>query len=79
MNIHRQAAKRSDSLKVRGYPQVIKYMGSKAKIIEYVSGGIRSVHAQGYVCDLFAGAGSLAGAIGTLFRLFQMTFKAIQK
>lgn len=64
MNIHRQAARKSDCLKVRSYPQVIKYMGSKAKIIEYVSDGIRSVHTQGFVCDLFAGAGSLAGAIG---------------
>ncbi len=39
-------------------------MGSKAKIIEYVSDGIKSVHDHGSVCDLFAGAGSLAGAIG---------------
>lgn len=64
MNIHRQTVRKSDILGVRSYPQVIKYMGSKAKIIEYVSDGISSVHSEGYVCDLFAGAGSLAGAIG---------------
>lgn len=39
-------------------------MGSKAKIIRYISDGINSVHDSGFVCDLFAGAGSLAGAIG---------------
>ena len=50
---------------MRSYPQVIKYMGSKAKIIRYVSNGINNVHSHGYVCDLFAGAGSLAGAIGS--------------
>ncbi len=50
---------------MRSYPQVIKYMGSKAKIIRYVSDGINGVHGHGYVCDLFAGAGSLAGAIGS--------------
>ena len=39
-------------------------MGSKAKIIDFVVGGIRQVHNEGPICDLFAGAGSLAGALG---------------
>lgn len=51
-------------LNVRKYPQAIKYMGSKAKIIDFVSDGIRQVHRGGPICDLFAGAGSLAGALG---------------
>lgn len=48
----------------RAYPQVIKYMGSKAKILGFVLGGLSRVHSEGPVCDLFAGAGSLSGAIG---------------
>lgn len=54
----------SDQLKVRAYPQAIKYMGSKAKIIDFVADGVRQVHRGGAICDLFAGAGSLAGALG---------------
>lgn len=48
----------------RSYPQIIKYMGSKAKIIDFVAEGIRRAYRGGAVCDLFAGAASLAGAIG---------------
>jgi len=65
MNIHSETARNREAISVRSYPQVIKYMGSKAKIIRYVSDGINSVYGRGYVCDLFAGAGSLAGAIGS--------------
>lgn len=65
MNIHRETTQEREAISVRNYPQVIKYMGSKAKIIRYVSDGINSVHGHGFVCDLFAGAGSLAGAIGS--------------
>lgn len=46
------------------YPSFIKYMGSKSKIIDFVIEGINEVHRGGGVCDLFAGSGSLAGALG---------------
>jgi adenine-specific DNA-methyltransferase len=46
------------------YPSLIKYMGSKSKIMDFVLSGINEVHDGRSVCDLFAGSGSLAGAIG---------------
>ncbi|MES3004289.1 MAG: DNA adenine methylase [Pseudomonadota bacterium] len=46
------------------YPQFIKYMGSKSKIMDFVLDGLNEVYDGGMVCDLFAGSGSLAGAIG---------------
>ncbi len=48
----------------RPYPQYVKYMGSKSKIMEFVLTGINEVYDGGGVCDLFAGSASLAGAIG---------------
>ncbi|WP_171966514.1 DNA adenine methylase [Mariprofundus micogutta] len=51
----------------RIYPQLIKYMGSKAKIINFVSGSIQSVYNDGIVCDLFSGAASLSGALGATY------------
>lgn len=51
----------------RAYPQLIKYMGSKAKIIDFVSESIRSVYDGGVVCDLFSGAASLSGALGSTY------------
>lgn len=51
-------------LKVRDYPQVIKYMGSKAKIIKFVTEGLQEAYRGGAICDLFAGACTLSGALG---------------
>lgn len=51
----------------RKYPQLIKYMGSKAKIINFVSESIRSIYDGGVVCDLFSGAASLSGALGASY------------
>lgn len=48
----------------RKYPQYVKYMGSKSKIMDFVLTGINEAYAGGAVCDLFAGSASLAGAIG---------------
>lgn len=56
--------RRVDELRVEPFPQFIKYMGSKAKILEFVVSGINRVYSGGGVCDLFAGSASLAGAIG---------------
>ncbi|MFO3797455.1 MAG: DNA adenine methylase, partial [Anaerolineales bacterium] len=52
------------TLKQRPYPQYIKYMGSKSKIMDFVLSGINEVYQGGGICDLFAGSASLAGAIG---------------
>jgi len=54
-------------LEVRKYPQLVKYMGSKAKIIKFVSESIESVYQGGVVCDLFAGSCNLSGALGGIY------------
>jgi adenine-specific DNA-methyltransferase len=46
------------------YPSLIKYMGSKSKIMDFVLEGINEVHDGRAICDLFSGSGSLAGAVG---------------
>lgn len=46
------------------YPHLIKYMGSKSKIMDFVVSGINEAYNGGPVCDLFAGSASLSGAIG---------------
>lgn len=51
----------------REYPKLIKYMGSKANIIEFVSESIQSVYTSGIVCDLFSGAANLSGALGSTY------------
>ncbi|MBI3284231.1 MAG: DNA adenine methylase [Burkholderiales bacterium] len=51
----------------RKYPQFIKYMGSKSKIMNFVLEGINGVigaESPPTILDLFAGSASLAGAIG---------------
>ena len=53
----------------RVYPQLIKYMGSKAKIINFVSESIQSIYDGGVVCDLFGGAASLSGALGASYSI----------
>ncbi|GAB1257275.1 DNA adenine methylase [Aurantivibrio plasticivorans] len=55
------------SVTPRAYPQLIKYMGSKAKIINFVSESIQSIYDGGVVCDLFSGAASLSGALGSSY------------
>ena len=58
-----------ETLRCRQYPQVIKYMGSKAKIVEFIAQGLDRVYSGDSVCDLFAGACSLSGAIGHSTRI----------
>ncbi len=53
-------------LAARPYPQVIKYMGSKARIIDFVIEGLNNADTGGAICDLFSGAASLAGSAGHL-------------
>ncbi|MDO4925358.1 MAG: DNA adenine methylase [Turicibacter sp.] len=45
-------------------PSLVKYMGSKTEIINYVVRGLNEVHKDNQaVCDLFAGSSTLAGAL----------------
>ena len=51
-------------LRVAAKTQYIKYMGSKASILEWVVEGINEVYRGGGVCDLFSGSAILSAAIG---------------
>lgn len=54
----------------RHYPQVIKYMGSKAAILPFISTELSKVHAEGRpIVDLFAGACAISGGFGHLSKI----------
>lgn len=44
-------------------PHIIKYMGSKRSILDFVIKGIEDSYLGGTVCDLFAGSSVLSGAL----------------
>lgn len=49
----------------KNHPSLIKYMGSKSKILDFIIEGINSVPLkQNTILDLFAGSATLSGAIG---------------
>ena len=51
----------------RSYPQVIKYMGSKATLLEFIGRGLGELHKPGQtIVDLFAGACAISGGFGQL-------------
>ncbi|WP_083558640.1 DNA adenine methylase [Flavobacterium johnsoniae] len=47
-------------------PHIIKYMGSKRKILDFVMESISDVYSGGTVCDLFAGTSIISGALGAI-------------
>ena len=54
----------------RAYPQVIKYMGSKAAILEFIGEGLEKVHKPDRpIVDLFAGACAISGGFGHVDRV----------
>lgn len=54
----------------RPYPQVIKYMGSKASILDFIGAGFATVDHQGKpIVDLFAGAAAISGGFGHANRI----------
>jgi adenine-specific DNA-methyltransferase len=50
-------------------PHLVKYMGSKRRLIDYVAWGIDQVRKGDLVCDLFSGSGAIAGALGRQTRV----------
>jgi adenine-specific DNA-methyltransferase len=55
---------------VRPYPQAIKYMGSKAAILDFIGEGLASVNpGKRPLVDLFAGACALSGGFGHRHRI----------
>lgn len=56
--------------KPRKYPQVIKYMGSKAQILDFIGKGLADVHAEGKtLVDLFAGACAVSAGFGNRYQI----------
>lgn len=47
-------------------PHIIKYMGSKRDIIDFVIKAVEETYTGRKLCDLFAGTGILAGSLGQL-------------
>lgn len=50
----------------RKVPHIIKYMGSKRNILDFVVQAIDDCYTSGPICDLFAGTSILSGALGKL-------------
>lgn len=45
-------------------PHIIKYMGSKRELLEYLGHSINEIYEGENICDLFAGTGILSGSLG---------------
>jgi adenine-specific DNA-methyltransferase len=54
----------------RNVPHIIKYMGSKRKILDFVIETINDNYKEGKLCDLFGGTSILSGALGKLIPLY---------
>ncbi len=60
-----RASDRRPLYEPRSYPQVIKYMGSKASILDFIGDGFATLdHQNKPIVDLFAGAAAISGGFG---------------
>ncbi|HWY11616.1 MAG TPA: DNA adenine methylase [Bacteroidia bacterium] len=50
-------------------PHIMKYMGSKRSILDFVISGIDEVYSGGIICDLFAGSSVLSGSLGSIAQI----------
>lgn len=50
----------------RNVPHIIKYMGAKKNILDFVVGAINETYQCGRLCDLFSGTSIIAGSLGKL-------------
>src|SRR5882762_5541147 len=56
---------------------IIKYMGSKKPILDFIISAIHEVHLDGHqVCDLFAGSCSISAALRTKYNFFSNDVQA---
>ncbi|MCK5841533.1 MAG: DNA adenine methylase [Candidatus Sabulitectum sp.] len=62
-NTGNRASKPLDVPKSTCPPTVIKYMGSKRKILSFIVNSIRDVHDGELICDLFSGTGIVGSAL----------------
>ncbi|MGZ5485965.1 MAG: DNA adenine methylase [Nitrososphaeraceae archaeon] len=63
-----QANSKPDLLNLydRNVPHIIKYMGAKRTILDFVIGAINETYEEGKLCDLFGGTSIISGALGKL-------------
>lgn len=62
---NKQRENNKDNLDYRtNIPHIIKYMGSKRELIEYLTSAINEIYEGERICDLFAGTSILSGALG---------------
>lgn len=50
----------------KNVPHIIKYMGSKKNILDFVIEAVNDTYKDGSLCDLFGGTSILSGALGKL-------------
>jgi adenine-specific DNA-methyltransferase len=50
----------------RNVPHIIKYMGAKRNILDFVIQSINETYEKGKICDLFSGTSIISGALGKL-------------
>ena len=67
-NTIQQTNLKSDLLDLydRDVPHIIKYMGAKRNILDFVVGTINETYEEGMLCDLFGGTSIISGALGKL-------------
>jgi adenine-specific DNA-methyltransferase len=54
----------------REVPHIIKYMGAKRKILNFVIETISDNYQEGKLCDLFSGTNILSGALGKIIPIY---------
>lgn len=63
--VSRSTVSTATGIAPRAYPQIIKYMGSKASILPFLAAELRKLHsAERPLVDLFAGAAAISGGFG---------------
>ncbi|MBT9395346.1 DNA adenine methylase [Hymenobacter sp. NST-14] len=60
-------------------PHLVKYMGAKRQILDFVIDGIKEVHTGGQLCDLFAGTAVLSGALASVMPIHSNDMQAYSK
>lgn len=58
-------------------PHIIKYMGSKKQIIDFITSHINEIHVKGkWVCDLFSGSCSVSASLRRQYDFFSNDIQA---
>lgn len=73
---HLNAIQERTHFKNKDFPHFIKYMGSKTKILDFVTSGINEVYNGGGICDLFSGSCSIAGSLGDSVKIYSNDIQA---